>query len=371
MIDTILCGDSIENMRKLEDESVDLIFADPPYWMRTSGTLERVEGTEFNGCDDEWDKFTSLEEYENFTKEWLSECRRILKKDGSIWVIGGMQCIYTIGSIMTQLGFWIINDVVWHKTNPTPNFKGTRLCNSHETLIWATKEEKSRYTFNYKTAKEINHENVSDNDFKNGIRKQLGSIWRIPICSGAERIKDADGNKLHSTQKPEELLYRIIVISSNQNDIVFDPFGGTMTTGAVAKKLGRHYIMSEKNPIYCEYGRNRINNIVPVIDDIAKATYDIKPLRVKIPEMIVDGFLYENEPMFMDGVVGSVNLLANGKVLMQDGTVTDMHSAAAKMRNVKAKRVNGFDFWKVIRNDELVGIKEIREKYREYRKKLF
>lgn len=367
MIDTILCGDSIENMRKLEDESVDLIFADPPYWMRTKGVLERVEGTEFDGCDDEWDKFTSLGEYEKFTKKWLSECKRILKKDGSIWVIGGMQCIYTIGSIMTQLGFWIINDVIWHKTNPTPNFKGTRLCNSHETLIWATKTEKSRYTFNYKTAKEINHENVTDDEFAKGIRKQLGSVWHIPICTGFERLKDSNGNKLHSTQKPEELLYRVIAISSKQNDVVLDPFGGTMTTGAVAKKLGRHYVMLEKNGLYCEYGQKRLNNVSPKIDDIAKATYDIKPLRVKVSDMILDGFLHDGEPMFMEGISGCVTLLCDGKVKMKDGSIIDMHSAAAKLRGVKAKRINGFDFWKVIRDNKLVGIKEIREKYRDYR----
>lgn len=204
--DIVACGNSIEKMRELSDNSVDLIFADPPYWMRVEGVLKRTEGTDFDGCDDEWDQFQTLDDYEQFTREWLSECHRVLKDDGSFWVIGSMQCIYTIGAIMQEIGFWFINDVVWHKKNPTPNFMGTRLNNSHETLIWATKSKKSKFCFHYKTAKELNHDNVSDEEFAAGKRKQMGSVWRIGICQGAERIKDDEGNKLHSTQKPDELL---------------------------------------------------------------------------------------------------------------------------------------------------------------------
>ncbi len=234
-INTIVNGNSLEILKTIPDNSINLIFADPPYWMRVEGVLERVEGTKFMGCDDEWDnQFVTQLDYENFTEKWLSECKRILKKDGSIWVIGGMQCIYTIGGIMQKLGFGFINDVIWHKKNPTPNFKGTRLNNSHETLVWATKSEKSKYTFNYKTAKEHNLDTVSDNEFINGTRKQLGSVWRIGVCQGNERLKDENDKKLHNTQKPEELLYRIITTSSRLGDIVLDSFGGTMTTGVVA-----------------------------------------------------------------------------------------------------------------------------------------
>ena len=193
----IINGNSIEEMKKLEDGCVDLIFADPPYWMRVEGVLQRVEGTDFDGCMDEWDQFESLKDYEAFTKEWLSECYRVLKPDGSIWVIGGMQCIYTIGAIMQDIGFWLINDIVWHKKNPTPNFKGTRLNNSHETLIWATKSKKSKFTFHYKTAKELNRDNVDDEAFADGTRKQMGSVWKIAVCSGNERLKDDNGEKLH------------------------------------------------------------------------------------------------------------------------------------------------------------------------------
>ncbi len=177
--------------------------------MRTDGVLHRVEGTEFDGCDDEWDQFDTLEDYATFTGKWLSACYRILKPNGSIWVIGGMQCIYTIGGIMQDIGYWFINDVIWHKKNPTLNFMGTRLNNSHETLIWATKNRNSKYTFHYKTGKELNTDTVSEEDHRGGIRKQMGSVWKIPVCAGGERLKDDDGNKLHSTQKPEELLYRI------------------------------------------------------------------------------------------------------------------------------------------------------------------
>lgn len=237
MYHKIINGETLNEMRQMPAKSIDLIFADPPYWMRTEGMLKRVEGTNYNGCADGWDQFNSLEEYEEFTRKWLTECYRVLKPNGSIWVIGGMQCIYTIGAIMQQLGYWIINDVVWHKKNPTPNFMGTRLNNSHETLIWATKNKKSKFTFNYKTAKELNTDTVEENDFKKGTRKQLGSVWKIAVCQGTERVKDEKGEKLHSTQKPEELLYRIIAISSNKEDVVLDPFGGTMTTAAMAKNL--------------------------------------------------------------------------------------------------------------------------------------
>jgi len=258
----IICGDTIEELKKLPDESIDLIFADPPYWMRVSGVLTRVEGTDYDGCDDHWDnQFETSDDYNNFTKKWILECKRVLKKDGSMWVIGSMQCIYSIGAIMQELGMWFINDVIWHKKNPTPNFMGTRLNNSHETLIWATKSEKAKFTFNYKTAKELNTDTVNEDDFSSGVRKQLGSVWRIGVCQGSERLKNDKGEKLHSTQKPEELLRRIIAINSNLNDIVLDPFGGTMTTGAVAKKMGRSYIMIEREKEYCKYGQKRIDEV--------------------------------------------------------------------------------------------------------------
>ncbi len=359
----IINGNSITELDKLDEESIDLIFADPPYWMRTEGVLQRVEGTDFDGCDDEWDKFESLAEYELFTRQWLTACKRVLKPNGSIWVIGGMQCIHTIGSIMQELDYWIINDVIWHKKNPTPNFKGTRLNNSHETLIWATKTQNSKYTFNYKTAKELNHDNVTEDEFASGMRKQMGSVWKIGICSGAERIKDKEGNKLHNTQKPEELLDRIILISSKKGDLILDPFGGTMTTAVAAKRYGRDYIMIERDKNYCEYGKERLDKIEYEDSPISNAAFDIKPLRVSMEDMIREGYFITGESFsFKDGKPVA-KLDASGKLIFNN-TIMDMHTCAATARKVKAKRVNGFDYWHVIREGKVIPISEIREQYR-------
>lgn len=364
MIENIIInGNSLDELQKFPENSIDLIFADPPYWMRTGNILTRVEGTEFKGCDDDWDKFNSLEDYNDFTQKWLKACYRVLKPNGSIWVIGGMQCIYTIGNIMQNIGYWFINDVIWQKSNPTPNFKGTRLNNSHETLIWATKSNKSKYTFNYKTAKELNRDTVQESEYAKGIRKQLGSIWRFPVCSGNERLRDEHGKKLHNTQKPEELLYRVIAISSKIDDIVLDPFGGTMTTAAVAKRLGRKYIMIEQNEKYCAFGQKRLDNVQFEDSDIAKATFDIKPLKVSMQEMIEHNFFITGEGFYLKNGQQMATLCKDGKLLYQGQTI-DMHSCAAKAKNSKASRLNGFDFWYVLRNNEFISIADIREKYR-------
>ena len=201
---TIIEGDTIENLKKIPDESVDLIFADPPYFMQTEGELHRTDGTKFQGVEDEWDKFSSYNEYDKFCFEWLKECKRVLKKDGAIWVIGSFQNIYRLGYIMQNLDYWILNDIIWSKPNAAPNFAGTRFQNSHETLIWCTKSKKSKYTFNYKTMKYLNNE------------KQDKSVWDIGICIGNERLKGEDGKKIHSTQKPEKLLYKVILSTSKQ-----------------------------------------------------------------------------------------------------------------------------------------------------------
>ena len=353
-------------MNKLEPNSVDLIFADPPYWMRVEGILKRVEGTDFDGCDDEWDQFNSLDDYERFTTDWLKACYRILKPNGSIWVIGGMQCIYTIGAIMQRLGFWLVNDVIWHKKNPTPNFMGTRLNNSHETLIWATKTKNSKYTFNYKTAKELNLDTVTEEEFQKGIRKQLGSVWKIAVCSGNERLKDENGKKVHSTQKPFELLEKLIAISSNLGDVVLDPFGGTMTTGAAAKRLGREYIMIERDKEYCKYGRERLDKIEFVDDDIARATFDIKPLKVSVSEMITSNYLKDGEFFYFRTGNEIAKLQRDGK-LLYNGEALDMHTCAARAKGLKAKRVNGFDYWYVERKGERKSIADIREEYRKFK----
>lgn len=369
-IDKIFNGNSIEIMKSMPDNSVDLIFADPPYWMRVEGELRRVEGTVFDGCDDDWDnQFESNEDYAEFTRNWLSECYRILKPNGSIWVIGSMQCIYTIGGTMQELGYWFVNDVVWHKKNPTPNFMGTRLNNSHETLIWATKSKKSKFTFNYKTAKELNTDTVSEDDFAKGIRKQLGSVWRISVSSGNERIKTAEGTKLHTTQKPEELLRRIIAISSKKGDVVLDPFGGTMTTGKMAKKLGRHYVMLEGSSLYCEYGERRLKNTVYEDSDIANATFDIKPMKVSMTEMINSGYFTAGEKFYVKKSDAFAELTADGKLKYQD-KVVDMHSGASLIKGAANARLNGFTVWEVLRDGDRKSIDEVRNAYRESISKL-
>ncbi|MCL1996275.1 MAG: site-specific DNA-methyltransferase [Defluviitaleaceae bacterium] len=372
MLNTIINADCLQTLKTLDNESIDLIFADPPYWMRTEGVLSRVEGTAFDGCDDDWDSFKTEAEYLEFTKTWLCECKRVLNKTGSIWVIGSMQCIYTIGGIMQELGFWFINDVVWHKKNPTPNFRGTRLNNSHETLIWATKSKDSKYTFNYKTAKELNTDTVATEDYNKGERKQLGSVWRIAVCNGSERIKDEEGNKLHPTQKPEELLYRIINISSKLGDTVLDPFGGTMTTAKVAKQCGRNYISIEQNETYCQYGEKRLQKTKTVLGNIEKAVFDIKPPKVTLSEMISLEYINKNETLYLhkgvemaipdtlpQAVINEIGRIAFGEI-----KETDIHTGAAILLGGKRDRVNGFDYWNVLRNGLLVSIKDIRKNYR-------
>ncbi len=312
--------------------------------------LFRIEGTEFDGCDDDWDKFASMDAYKEFTRKWLFEVRRLLKDNGAICVISGMQSIYEIGSILRELGYWVINDIIWKKSNPTPNFGGTRLNNSHETLIWAAKSKKSKFTFNYKTGKYLNG------------GKQMGSIWEFPVCSGSERLKDDQGNKLHNTQKPEALLYRIIALFTSKGDIVLDPFGGTMTTGAIAKSMGRNFTMIERDDKYIKYGQNRLDNIVPQIGDVELATFDIKPLKVTMKEMIEAGYFEIGEKFY--NRQGEYAILAedSGKLTYQ-GETKSMHEIAAKMMG-QHRRVNAFDFLYVEKNGVKISINDVRENYR-------
>lgn len=349
---TIIKGDTIEEMKKIPDCTFDFCFADPPYFMQIEEgkKLYRVEGTEFDGCDDDWDKFASMEAYKKWTKEWLSEVQRLLKPNGAICVISGMQSIYEIGSILRELGYWVINDIIWQKSNPTPNFGGTRLNNSHETLIWATKSKKSKFTFNYKTGK-----------FLNG-GKQMGSIWTFPVCSGSERLKDENDEKVHNTQKPEALLYRIITLFTNKGDIVLDPFGGTMTTGAIAKKTGRNYTMIERDEKYIKYGQKRLENVVPEIGDVENAIYDIKPLKVSVAEMVENNYFTIGETFYHKN--GEQAILVSQKgILEYKGEQDSMHEIAAKMMN-GSRRVNAFDYLYVMRDGLLVSIAEIRNRYR-------
>ena len=264
-----ILGDSIIELKKLKDHSVDMVFCDPPYNLQLSKTLYRPDATKVSGVDDDWDKFNNFQDYDVFTKTWLSEIKRVLKPDGCLWVIGSYHNIYRIGYILQNLNFWILNDIIWRKTNPMPNFKGTRFTNAHETLIWAASTKCSKYTFNYQTMKQLN-----DN-------KQMRSDdWLINICSGKERLKDTKNKKLHNTQKPEELLLRVILSSTKPGDLVLDPFFGTGTTGVVCKKLGRRFIGIEKNSTYIKEAKKRILKVKRI-----KST-EIKLLNKKISKKI-------------------------------------------------------------------------------------
>ena len=248
-----ILGDSLKELKKLKDHSVDMVFSDPPYNLQLSKTLYRPDATKVSGVNDDWDKFNSFQDYDIFTKSWLSEIKRILKPDGCLWVIGSYHNIYRIGYSLQNLNFWILNDIIWRKTNPMPNFKGTRFTNAHETLIWAANSKCSKYTFNYQTMKQLN------------ANKQMRSDdWLINICSGKERLKDINNQKLHNTQKPEELLLRIVLSSTKPGDIVLDPFFGTGTTGVICKKLGRKFIGIEKNATYIKEAKKRILKVKKV-----------------------------------------------------------------------------------------------------------
>ena len=264
-----ILGDSLIELKKLKDHSVDMVFCDPPYNLQLSKTLYRPDATKVSGVNDEWDKFSNFQDYDIFTKKWLSEIKRILKLDGCLWVIGSYHNIYRIGYFLQNLNFWILNDMIWRKTNPMPNFKGTRFTNAHETLIWVANSKCSKYTFNYQTMKKLN-----DN-------KQMRSDdWLINICSGKERLKDVKNQKLHNTQKPEELLLRVVLASTKPGDLVLDPFFGTGTTGVVCKKLGRKFIGIEKNATYIKEAKKRILKVKTI-----KST-EIKLINKKISKKI-------------------------------------------------------------------------------------
>src|SRR5882724_5015933 len=251
-LDRIIEGDSIQVMASLPPESVDMIFADPPYNLQLQGDLHRPNNSKVDGVDDSWDKFADFATYDRFTTDWLKAARRILKPDGTIWVIGSYHNIFRVGASLQDLGFWILNDVVWRKTNPMPNFRGRRFTNAHETMIWCAKDADARYCFNYEAMKSLNDD------------LQMRSDWLLPICNGGERIKDEDGHKAHPTQKPEALLHRVILAGTKPGAVVLDPFFGTGTTGVVAKRLGRHFIGIERERAYVDVARKRLAKVRPV-----------------------------------------------------------------------------------------------------------
>lgn len=346
----IICGDALEALARLPAGSVDVAFADPPYNLQLDETLYRPNQTKVEGVDAAWDRFSSFGAYDDFTRKWLALVRRALKPNGTLWVIGSYHNIFRVGTSLQDVGFWILNDVVWVKTNPMPNFRGRRFTNAHETLIWAVADKnRTDYTFNYKSLKAFNDD------------LQHRSDWTLPICIGQERLRDARGSKAHPTQKPEALVRRAILASSRPGDVVLDPFFGTGTTGAVAKALGRGYVGIELDPHYVELARERIAAVKP-IDDLTQIGFEPRPPRIPFGMLVEAGHVRAGDEL----VAGKGDVRAKVHV---DGSIRagehrgSIHKVGAAVRNTAA--CNGWTFWHV-RDDtgSLVPIDTLREQMR-------
>ncbi len=346
-LDSILVGDCIAELRKIPDASIDLVFADPPYNLQLAGELLRPNNTRVDGVDNEWDKFQSFAAYDAFCRDWLKECHRVLKPDGALWVIGSYHNIFRLGASLQDLGFWILNDVVWRKVNPMPNFRGRRFTNAHETLIWAAKSAKSKYTFNYESLKALNDD------------LQMRSDWLFPICSGPERLKDDGGRKAHPTQKPEALLGRVLLASTNAGDVVLDPFFGTGTTGAAAKRLGRRFIGIERDADYAAAAKERIAAVKPTSPS-ALETLRSKRAEPRVPfgQIIELGILPAGAPLYDERRRIRAEVKADG-TLAVPGHQGSIHRLGAVLQGKAA--CNGWTFWHYETGDRLQPIDALRE----------
>ncbi len=348
-LNSILSGDCIEEMRALPENSVDLIFADPPYNLQLKGNLHRPDNSLVDAVDNDWDQFSSFGSYDSFTRDWLAAARRILKPNGAIWVIGSYHNIFRVGAELQNQGYWILNDVVWRKSNPMPNFRGKRFTNAHETMIWASKSEGAKYTFNYEALKALNE----------GV--QMRSDWVLPICNGHERIKNAQGDKAHPTQKPESLLHRLLVATTNPGDVVLDPFFGTGTTGAVAKKLGRDYIGIEREADYREVAEKRLKSIRKYDRTSLEVTQSKRAEpRVPFGQLVERGLLNPGEELVSPrGKVAKIR--ADGSLVIS-GTKGSIHQIGAKLEG--APSCNGWTYWHFRRDGKTVPIDLLRQQIR-------
>ncbi len=345
----ILGGDCIEVMRSLPAGSVDLIFADPPYNLQLKGELHRPDNSRVDAVDDDWDRFESLAVYDTFTRAWLAEARRLLKPDGAIWVIGSYHNIFRVGAALQDAGFWILNDVIWRKANPMPNFRGKRLTNAHETMIWASRAENAKYTFNYEALKALNE----------GV--QMRSDWVLPICTGHERLKDAAGAKAHPTQKPEALLHRVLVGTTNPGDVVLDPFFGTGTTGAVAKMLGRAFVGIERDEGYRALAAKRLEK-VRALDASALETSVSKRAEPRVPfgQLVERGLLRPGEVLVSPrGQAAKVR--ADGSLVSAEHRGS-IHQVGAALEG--APSCNGWTYWQFRRDGQLIPIDILRQQIR-------
>ena len=347
--DSILMGDCMEQLASLPEASVDMVFADPPYNLQLEGELHRPNNSRVDGVDNDWDRFDSFATYDQFTREWLEGARRVLKPNGSLWVIGSYHNIFRVGTALQDLGFWMLNDVIWRKTNPMPNFRGRRFTNAHETLIWCARSKESKYRFNYESMKALNDD------------LQMRSDWLMPLCTGRERLK-IGGKKAHPTQKPEALLYRAIIASTNVDDIVLDPFFGSGTTGAVAKKLGRHYVGIERDPDYAALAEDRISKVNRIQEeDVLKIESKKEQPRIPFGWLVERGMLQPGQVLTDQRGRHSARVRADG-TLITDGFRGSIHQVGAFVQ--KAPACNGWQFWYIQQKGEMVPIDLYRQKLR-------
>jgi modification methylase len=336
-LDEILVGDCIEVLRSLPPASVHAVFADPPYNLQLRGALHRPDHSLVDAVDDEWDRFADYATYDAFTREWLAECRRVLRKDGTLWLIGSYHNVFRLGTALQDLGFWILNDIIWRKANPMPNFRGRRFTNAHETLIWAARGQEAKYRFNYAAMKALNDD------------LQMRSDWFIPLCTGNERLRDDTGNKVHPTQKPEALLHRVILSCTQRGDVVLDPFLGSGTTAAVAKRLGRHYVGIERDPTYAAAAEERLGNIQPLAEEAMMATPTRREQpRIPFGSLVERGLVAAGEALTDRHRRWTATVLADGTVSC--GTARgSIHAVGAAVQ--EAPSCNGWTFWHLVQRD--------------------
>jgi site-specific DNA-methyltransferase (adenine-specific) len=353
LLDTILPGDCIEVLADLPENSVDVVFADPPYNLQLQNQLYRPDNTRVEAVEDAWDKFSSFEDYDEFTRRWLAECRRVLKETGTIWIIGSYHNIFRVGKILQDLGYWILNDVIWIKNNPMPNFRGMRFTNAHETLIWAQKVKGAKYTFNHRAMKALNDD------------LQMRSDWYLPLCTGKERLR-ANGQKGHPTQKPEALLYRVILSSTNAGDLILDPFFGTGTTGAVAKRLQRHWIGIEQRPDYIELARQRMGDFKAdlLVEDVFENQERRSQPRIPFGNLLEGGLLLPGQTLYFGPTSDTKAIILADGHIRANGFSGSIHQVGRMLLNAPC---NGWEHWYYF--DDLTGerqsIDTLRQKIRQ------
>ena len=347
-LDKIVNGDSLKELKKIPDKTFDLVFADPPYNMQIGETLRRPDASKVRGVDDKWDQFESFKHYDDFCKSWLIECKRILKDNGSIWVIGSYHNIFRLGYHLQNLNYWLLNDVIWRKNNPMPNFRGTRFTNAHETLIWASKNKDSKYTFNYQSLKCLNDD------------LQMRSDWMLPICNGKERLKKR-GKKIHSTQKPESLLHRILLATTNKGDAIFDPFLGTGTSAVVAKKLGRKYFGIERDKKYFKAANERINKTKVIKEDYLDVIENNKSKpRIPFGSLVELGILKPGTILFDPKKKFNAKIMVDGSIKSKEAEGS-IHKVAAKIMGTES--CNGWTYWHCNLDGSTVLIDSLRQKF--------